>query len=359
MKLNGLSRQIALSMVKISLGISALTTITSWLFYYIIFSYLPEQYSCESISIWPDFSDWLLIAFTTLMGLVLSIVVAVKLSGRILVPLNSVANGIRSVAHGDLNARAICNDQSLGEAASLVNDFNALVDKLQKTTEEQRFWHAAIAHELRTPVTILRGRLQGLSEGVFAPSEATFSGLLKQIENIGRLIEDLRVVSLAECGHLHFEMRGVALAAEVQSVVNLYKPIFLESGHQIHLDVQADIVYCDPARIRQALVAILENVKVHANPGEICIKLVVENDWCALRIKDAGPGIEPEAIPLIFKAFFKSTTSNSPKSTGLGLAVVDAIMKAHNGLATCESVLGQWTQFELGWPNRPQDDLRA
>jgi len=357
MKLNGLSRQIALSMVKISLGISALTTITSWLFYYIIFSYLPEKYSCDSTSPWPDMSEWTLIIFTTLMGLVLSIFVAIKLSRRILLPLNSVANGIRNVAHGDLNSRAICDDQSLGEAASLVNDFNALVDKLQKTTEEQRFWHAAIAHELRTPVTILRGRLQGLSEGVFAPSESAFSGLLKQIENIGRIIEDLRVVSLAECGHLHLEIRGVSLASEVQAVVNLYAPIFLESGHQLHLDMKDGIAYCDPVRIQQALIVILENIRLHANPGDIFIQATIENNWCALCVKDSGPGIEPQLIPLIFQAFFKSNAENAPKSTGLGLAVVDAIMKAHNGVATCKSELGHWSQFELGWPNHPPADV--
>ncbi len=102
---------------------------------------------------------------TTLAGLAMAIVVAVNLARRILVPLNSVADSLRRVARGDLGVRAIAGDRSLGEAALLADDFNALADQLQRVTEEQVFWNAAIAHELRTPVTILRGRLQGLAEG--------------------------------------------------------------------------------------------------------------------------------------------------------------------------------------------------
>lgn len=115
--------------------------------------------------------------------------------------LNSVANSLREVAQGRLDARVPLDEQAIGETAQLVRDFNTMAERLQSMTREREFWNAAIAHELRTPVTILRGRLQGLAEGVFPPERALFEGLLRQVEGLTHLIEDLRVLSLNDSGH--------------------------------------------------------------------------------------------------------------------------------------------------------------
>lgn len=167
MKLAGLSRQIALSMMAMAFGVTLLVVLTSYAFYYLAMTYWSRDF-CQA-SWLPTGPEWVWLIATTLAGLAMAIVVAVNLARRILVPLNSVADSLRRVARGDLGVRAIAGDRSLGEAALLADDFNALADQLQRVTEEQVFWNAAIAHELRTPVTILRGRLQGLAEGVFTP----------------------------------------------------------------------------------------------------------------------------------------------------------------------------------------------
>jgi two-component system sensor histidine kinase AdeS len=103
---------------------------------------------------------------------------------------------------GNLAARATSDEHAMGETAQLVDDFNQMAARLQDMAQHRAFWNAAIAHELRTPVTILRGRLQGITEGVFAPEQSQFQSLLTQVEGLGRLIEDLRTVALAESGHL-------------------------------------------------------------------------------------------------------------------------------------------------------------
>ncbi|HGH2267057.1 TPA: HAMP domain-containing protein, partial [Salmonella enterica subsp. enterica serovar Typhimurium] len=110
---------------------------------------------------------WILIASTT--SLVISLFFTIKLSTRILKPLNDVAFSLKQISHGNLSARASGSLFQLGEMNHLVNDFNEMAEKLQTLDTQRNLWNAAIAHELRTPVTILRGRLQGLVDGVFEP----------------------------------------------------------------------------------------------------------------------------------------------------------------------------------------------
>ncbi|MBP8275915.1 MAG: HAMP domain-containing histidine kinase [Propionivibrio sp.] len=351
MKLVGLSRQIALSMMAMAFGVTLLVVLTSYAFYFFWETYWPEHFP-QALAV-PTGPEWAWIVGTTLTCLALAAFVAINLSRRILVPLNSVTDSIRRVAQGDLNARAVTGDRSLGEAALLADDFNALADKLQRMTEEQTFWNAAIAHELRTPVTILRGRLQGLAEGVFTPDESLFRSLLSQVEGLSRLIEDLRVVSLMESGHLEIQVQEVDFSAEVRSVVELCGDTLQAAGQHIELDLAEQHVQCDPVRIRQALLALLENVRRHAVPGSIRVQTRLENGYCHLRVEDDGPGISPEFAPHVFTAFRRAADA-SRGGSGLGLAVVAAIAHAHGGQATCRSTACGGTLLEVCWPNSPR-----
>jgi signal transduction histidine kinase len=348
MKLEGLSRQIALSMAAISVGVTLLIVLTATGFYYVAFQYWAAHYTEHGNWLIPNGPEWVWLGLTTLAGLALAVTVAVRLARRILVPLNSVAEGIRRVAQGDLDARAIAGDRSLHEVALLADDFNALAAQLQRVTREQAFWNAAIAHELRTPVTILRGRLQGLAEGVFAPEPVQFRSLQTQVEGLARLIEDLRAVSLAESGHLDLQLQRTDLAADIQSVVALFAEPLREAGQHAVLELDPHATRCDPVRIRQALLALLENVRRHADPGTIRIRTQVADGVCRLSVDDEGPGVPPALAPHVFEAFRRADNVRSGGS-GLGLAVVAAIAHAHGGQTRCMP-LGAGTRFELSWP---------
>ncbi|WP_155633172.1 HAMP domain-containing protein, partial [Burkholderia stagnalis] len=135
MKLDGLSRQIALTMAAMALGMTILVVTSAYTFYNVLIKYWPGE---TNLTGWtPTGPEWVWLSATTLAGLALAIAVAVNLSRRILAPLNSVADSIRRVAHGDLGARAVAGDRSLREAALLADDFNALADQLQRVTKEQ------------------------------------------------------------------------------------------------------------------------------------------------------------------------------------------------------------------------------
>ncbi len=348
MKLEGLSRQIALTMAGMAFGVTLLMVLTAYVFYYFAFNYWPAHFDTKNLL--PTAPEWVWLVSTTSVGLALSVAVAVNLARRILVPLNSVTDSIRRVARGDLDARAVAGDRSLHEAALLADNFNALASELQRVTNEQAIWNAAIAHELRTPVTVLRGRLQGLAEGVFTPDEAQFRSLLAQVEGLTRLIEDLRVVSLADSGHLSIEIRDADLASEARAVVDMFEPALRAAGQHPVLDLDTRRMCCDPVRIRQALLALLENARRHAVPGAIRIETRIEQGMCRLRVGDDGPGIPTDFAPHVFKAF-RRADDTQPGGSGLGLAVVAAIAHAHHGEAVCMPSRTGGTLFEVQWPD--------
>ena len=346
----GLRRQVVLSLGVLALGIILLSVVGSYVFYALAVAYLPGSIS----ETWmPSRVELAWIVCTAVAALAVAMLVAVRLSRRILMPLNSVAHSLREIAQGNLQARAAMDEHALGETAQLVRDFNTMAERLQRMTREREFWNAAIAHELRTPVTILRGRLQGLAEGVFVPEVETFQGLLRQIEGLSRLIEDLRVLSLNDSGHLELHLAPADLAQELSAVVHAFTGSLAARGFvlQVELDPRMQVV-CDAVRIRQALMALLQNALAYAEPGALRVRAGNRGGMCELSVEDDGPGIDPDVAARVFEAFRRGDPSRSRKSggSGLGLAVVKAIAVAHGGDATCRPSGTGGTNFLLRWP---------
>lgn len=350
---HGLSRQIVLTMTLLVLSVVVAITVGSYVFYFVMFAYAPGHLAPAGAWM-PSGPEWGWIVLSTLGAVGLAIFSAAKLSRRILAPLTSVASSLRRVSNGDLTARATSDDRSLGEASLLVEDFNVMAERLERMAKEQVFWNAAIAHELRTPITILRGRIQGLAEGVFAPDEKLFRNLLAQVENLGRLIEDLRVVGLADSGHLTLQVQRCDLAADIRDVLSLTEPDLRAKGLQPSLRLDEGLVECDPARMRQALLALLENARCHAAPGPLDIGLVRGGGECRLTVTDSGPGVDPALAWTLFDAFQRGDAARlqGAAGSGLGLAVVRAIAIAHGGQARCHATPHGGSRFELAWPNR-------
>lgn len=347
MKLVSIYRQIALTMMAMAVGITLLVVITSYVLYALWKKYWPNYFPDEDYM--QTVPEWAWLILTTLIALALAIGVASNISRRILAPLKSVIDSIKKVANGDLSARAFADNDAPLEAFHLVNDFNLLVAKLQQATDEQAFWNAAIAHELRTPVTILKGRLQGLAEGVFQPDERQFRSLFVQVESLSQLIEDLRVISLDESGHLSINSQKTEITTEVKILIDSMTGAFEKSGQDITLDIQTSSVFCDPLKIRQAMLALLENATKHAKPGRILIKTSMEHGIFILSIEDEGPGISDTFIPHLFTAFRRAPTAQGHGS-GLGLAVVAAIARAHGGKATYSRNAKNGSSFTISIP---------
>lgn len=345
----GLRRQVVLTMSAVTLAVVLLCVLGSYAFYALLLTFHPASVSDSWM---PSSVELAWVMVTLVLALLIAIYVATRLSRRILPPLDSVALSLRQLAEGDLSARASTDASALHEAAQLVHDFNSMAQRLQRMAQERAFWNAAIAHELRTPVTILSGRLQGLSDGVFEPSREMLASLMTQVEGLTRLIDDLRVLGLQESGHLRLSLQSTCLAGEIRSVVLAVEPALQAAGLELSLELADQPVLCDPVRIRQALLALLENAMQHAQPGALHVVARVDQGLCTVRVEDSGPGIDAELAPRIFDAFQRGEAARTRRAggSGLGLAVVQAIAQAHGGQARCLAGARGGAAFELSWP---------
>lgn len=350
MRRHRLSRQIVLSMSAVSAIAALIVFVGFFLFYAIFLTWHPPPPGPPPIL--PQAPDLILIAVFLLLGLIIAIFVALRLTRRIVAPLNSLAEGARKIAAGDLSARAAPGDRSLGETAQLVDDFNEMARRLENTAEVVRSGNAAIAHEFRTPLTILRGRLQGLAEGVFEPSDELFRNLLSQVEGLTRLVEDLRVITLSDNNRLEVRMERTDLAAQALQTVEAMRPALVEAGFRVELRTRPVSLRCDGFRLRQALMALLENARRHATPGRLEISMRTEDGCVVLAVEDEGPGMAPDFAPHAFDPFTRLEPSRSRQygGSGLGLAVVRVVAEAHNGAARHRPAPGGGSIFEISLP---------
>lgn len=351
-----LNRQLVTSMA----GVTGLALIImcagTFLFYEFVFFQFWAPEGLEDIPepdmYWPTPPEWGAFLVLWAIGLGGAIVAAMRFARRLIHPLEAVATAARQVAAGNLNARAIPPKGSFAETRQLIEDFNHMAGQLSRAETEMRAWHAAIAHELRTPLTILRGQIQGYVDGVFIPDTPSLRGLLVQVEGLSRIVDDLKILTLAQNGRLELRLETIDLAEEVASMVAITTPMLQLVGVSIQVDFGSVVIRGDGARIRQLLTALLENVRRYAAPCEVRIETRATRDHAILRVCDHGPGLPAGAENQVFDPFWRSDASRSRESggSGLGLAVVQAIAQAHGGVAVAMASEPQGATFEIRLP---------
>lgn len=300
-----------------------------------------------------DFTQNLSLVILSLIAAAIGAAVGTALAGRFSPPIEAVAAAARRIAEGDLSARAVAATPGSGETAQLLNDFNRMADELEGAERELVEGAAAIAHELRTPLTILRGRLQGMSDGVFPSGEKEISGLIRQVEGLGRIVEDLRVTSLAASGALELRKAPMDFAVEIDSVIEAMRPDLIAVGMAIELDLRPALIVADAPRLRQAAAALLENAKRYAvEGGAVRVEVKREPAGAVLRVLDRGKGLQPEELTRAFERFWRADPSRSREigGSGLGLSVVAAIAQAHGGACRALQREGGGAVFELRVP---------
>lgn len=324
----GLSRQILLAMSSMTVVAGLVVFFGTYIAFSVIFYFEPWSESADN---WLTGVDFLVLSVLILIALIVAAIASVRLTRRILQPLESLAHSARRIKDGDLSVRALPGDHSLGETAHLVEDFNAMAQRLQDMASDMKLWNATIAHELRTPLTILKGRLQGMIDGVFEPDEKSLQGLVLQVDSLARLVEDLRTVTLADSGHLDLRMEPIQLKQEILRLATVLEEELRAEGFELRLDLSDIVVKADAMRIRQALLALITNARRYAVRGVIDISLSVENRVAILRVMDEGPGLDSDIAPWAFEPFRRGAGLQVKGGNGLGLSVVRAIVDAHGG----------------------------
>ncbi len=202
---------------------------------------------------------------------------------------------------------------------------------------------ADVAHELRTPLAILQGRIEGLLDGVYPRDEIHLAELLEETYHLSRLVEDLGTLAHAEAGALE-------LRKEVVDLGDLIREVAATLPRPIAVEVPADLpaIEVDPVRIRQVLLNLLANAMRHTPAeGVILVEVQARPQRMLIRVRDSGSGIAPEDLPRLFERFQKGSDS---RGSGLGLPIARKLVLAHGGEIGIESAPGQGTVVTVSLP---------
>ncbi len=208
---------------------------------------------------------------------------------------------------------------------------------------------ADIAHELRNPLSIIRGYAEGIIDGVYPADESHLSLLLDETAHMTRLLEDLQTLSMAEAAVLPLHREPVDLGLLISDLVATYQPVAEETGITVSADVPPGLsLDVDPIRIRQVLENLIANALRHTQSGgAVRVVLSTGTESVAMRVEDTGEGIPPDELPHIFDRFTKSADSGG---SGLGLAIARRLVEAHGGEITAGSTPGQGTTVTVTLP---------
>ena len=272
--------------------------------------------------------------------LLCALALAYALAQRLLKPIQALSRGSRALADGDFASRVPA--QGRDEIAALARDFNHLAAALEQNRDARRHWGADLAHELRTPVTVLRLELQTLIDGVRQPSPVAMASLLSETERLSALIEDLYQLSLADAGALEYHFETVDLAELAREVVDNHRGSAAAAGQLLEEDYADDLppLRGDPLRLAQLIENLLLNARRYTDaPGRIRIALAVRAGQLQLLLEDTPPGVAAEDLPRLFDRLFRSERSRnrSAGGAGLGLSICRAIVDAHSGAIWAEA----------------------
>ncbi len=214
---------------------------------------------------------------------------------------------------------------------------------------------ADIAHELRTPVSVIMGHAEAVHDGVMPPSLQTFEIIRDEAERLDSLIEDLRTLSRADAGELPIEFQPISPAALLERVHAIHKQNAARRNIGLHLQVASNLpeISADPGRLVQVLSNLVDNALLYTpEGGSILISADLIEQELEIRVKDSGPGIQEDELDRIFDRFYRSDPSRQRNEggSGLGLAIAKSIVEKHNGRIWAESKPGEGTTIVIRLP---------
>jgi len=260
-------------------------------------------------------------------------------------PMDTLIDAAGRIEAGDYSVQV--PESGPRDLRSVARAFNQMSARLKASDVQRRGFLAELAHEFRTPLTVIRGQAEAIADGVYAGDAAHLSPILDATETLDRLVEDLRTLVLTDAGNLVLHKEPTDLGALAADTVESFKT----QAEAAHVTLAAEVadnlppVDLDPARIRSVLGNLLSNAIRHTPAGgTVKVAVSASGEEVAVTVTDTGEGIPPELLPHVFERFVKG--ADSPGS-GLGLAIAHDIVAAHGGKLEIESAVGSGTSVRV------------
>jgi signal transduction histidine kinase len=270
----------------------------------------------------------------------------------ILIPVNEITEKAKKIAGGSygIQIETHYNDE-IGELAHTINEMSLQINQNEVI---QRDFISSLSHELRTPLTAITGWTETLLayEDLDKETRRGMKIILRETRRLTEMVVDLLDFTRIQDDRMTLNIQTTDIRGEFEDTVYMYSSrLALDDIQLEYRDTDEEIpnIPCDPERIRQVLLNILDNAAKHGGEGKkITASISLENTWVVIRIRDFGPGIPEDEIPLVKKKFYKG--SSKARGTGIGLAVCDEIVQLHGGALTLGNAEGGGTVVTISLP---------
>jgi signal transduction histidine kinase len=296
--------------------------------------------------------------YGALIGAVIALFLGIFLSRTITRPIRELTKATHAISEGDLSQQVpVHTKDELGE---LARAFNKMSAELSRSVNARKQMTADIAHELRTPLSLILGHAEAVHDGVLAPTQENFEIIREEATRLEHLVNDLRTLSLADAGELSINLQMVEPGGFLQEVASLYQFQVQRKNIGLNLDIASPLplLEIDPGRMTQVVTNILDNAVRHTpEGGTITLSARRAGDRVELAIQDSGPGLPKEETGRIFERFYRVDSSRQRDDTiaggsGLGLAIAKSIVQAHNGQLSAESEPGKGLKITISLPQK-------
>lgn len=284
------------------------------------------------------------------LAVLLALIVAAVVARRITVPLAGLTAAVRRVEAGDRGARAAISSAP-GEVSEVARAFDRMADTLDRQDKLRRRVLADVAHELRTPITILRASCEQMADGTDPPTPARLSSLRDEVHRLGRLVADLQTLSSAEAAGLKLVREPADLAAVAAQAADLLGPLYETAGVELTVRLEAVMVSGDATRLGQVVTNLLTNALKASSAGQrVTLSVTATPGLARLEVADQGHGIPAADLPKIFERFWRGQSGLRAGGSGIGLAVVAELVAAHRGRVEVASEPGEGARFTVLLP---------
>ncbi|HSK66802.1 MAG TPA: ATP-binding protein [Anaerolineales bacterium] len=296
--------------------------------------------------------------FGALIGAIIALLLGVFLSQTLTRPIRELTRATHAVSEGDLSQQVpVRSDDELGELAQA---FNRMSAQLSRSVNARKQMTADIAHELRTPLSLILGHAEAVHDGVLPPTPENFEIIREEAVRLEHLVNDLRMLSLADAGELSISLQTEEPQRLLQDVASTFEYQAQRKNITLDLDIASPLsnIEVDPGRMTQVLTNILDNALRHTPAGgKIILSAREAEDQVELAIRDSGAGLTKEDLERIFDRFYRADTARQRDGavqggSGLGLAIAKSIVQAHGGQVRAESGSGNGLKVIITLPAR-------